>query len=188
MQKLIWNGIGNGSYDNPFKLESEDSFDSTKPFNIHFKNNYEGMKELDSYIKIGNKSTKYLIGVVIAVNGSTVIRTSGMVDKTLFLTNYVDAIDGGYYISRWEGIDYVIRQQVFNVFEIGEADKMIDHMLDEDNPHKTTAHQVGAYTQEEVDDNIEELKTHVRSNYYDKEDLDYRLRTLKIDGGMPNGE
>lgn len=190
MQKLIWNGGGSGSYENPFKLEIEemDSFDFTKPFNIHFKNNYEGLKEPHSYIKIGSKSIKYLLGIVITADGSTVIKTKDAVDKTLFLTNYVDAIDGGYYVSRYEGVNYIIRQQLFNVFEVGEVDKIIDHMLDEENPHKTSAHQVGAYTQEEVDANIEELKTHVRSNYYDKDDLDYKLRTLVINGGIPNGE
>ena len=128
MQQLIWRGIGDGSREDPFVLQIPKGarFDRKDAFNIYFETNYIGFKHSESYIKVENRHELYLIGSLIELNGTLLIKMKNGIEKTLFLSEFVNAVDGVYYLTQVEGVDYVLKQQSYSIYEVDDFDLEVE--------------------------------------------------------------
>ena len=115
MQVVKWTGQGEGTLLYPFILEVENDFVITSPFNIKITQNYVGSQNKENYFKFDNSLTIYLLSYMVSNRDSFLyFESKHAIKVTLFLTNNSDIIDGPYMITTQEGIQYIVKQQVFD--------------------------------------------------------------------------
>lgn len=115
MQKVIWSGQGEGTTDLPFILETDVDFNIQLPFNIEITTNYVAAQPEFTYFKFDNSITVYMLAHVITNRDSLMyIEGRDAIKITMFLTTFVNILEGPYQITSSGGSQYLLKQQVFD--------------------------------------------------------------------------
>jgi hypothetical protein len=115
MQIVEWTGQGEGTIESPFLLNVDSNFDIEAPFNILLSNNYIDIQREVNYFRFTNSITKYILAYIISNRDSLLyFETKHAIKVTAFLTDKVDYIDGPFVVSSYGGIQYVVKQQIFD--------------------------------------------------------------------------
>lgn len=118
-----WSGQGEGTLVDPFIIDVPSSFNDEEPFYIRMDNNYLAEKNEENYFKLSNSPTVYLLAVVVKdANVNVFYQSKKAIEYTLLLTNRVDYTDGAFIINVYNGVHYILKQQVFNYNEISELE------------------------------------------------------------------
>lgn len=115
MQTVTWTGQGEGTLTSPFILNTNVGFTTSQPFNILITGNYTYSQRQFNYFRFSSSITIYTLGHLISNRDSLMyIEASNAIKTTLFLTDKNNIIDGPYIVTSYAGIQYILKQQVFD--------------------------------------------------------------------------
>lgn len=122
MQTVTWSGQGEGTITSPYILNVATGFTTQQPFNILITGNYIDSQKEINYFKFSNSMTIYVLAHILSNRDSLMyINTSNAIKVTMFLTDKNNYIDGPYIVTSYSGIQYILKQQVFDPLQ-AEAD------------------------------------------------------------------
>jgi hypothetical protein len=119
-----WSGEGDGTLVEPYILNVTSAINVEEPFYIRLDSNYTANKNESSYFVFSNDtSTKYLLAIIVQ-DPSTALyyESKNALYYTTLLTNVVDYTDGPFTLNVYNGVSYILKQQVFSYRDIIDSD------------------------------------------------------------------
>jgi hypothetical protein len=119
-----WSGQGDGTLVEPYILNVTSAINAEEPFYIRLDSNYTANKNESSYFVFSNDtSTTYLLAIIVQdPNTSLYYESKDALYYTTLLTNVVDYTDGPFTLNVYNGVNYILKQQIFSYRDIIDSD------------------------------------------------------------------